>query len=75
MTTMATMTINMYVVKELVDEMVRRGVERIIPTQAIGAFKNKDIQEIIIDEEGTVFVQMVEDLNDPIMLPMFIEVA
>lgn len=62
------------VVSELVGEMVKRGVNTIFPSQAIGVFRNKDIRELIIDEEGTVFIQFVDDLDSPVMIPMFVEI-
>jgi len=73
--TTITNNIDIKVISKLVDEMVRMGIYNIIPIQESGVMHNKDIQEIIIDEEGTVFVLFAESLEDPIMLPMFVTVA
>lgn len=72
---MTTGTIDFNTISELVNEMIRRNVDTIFPNKSIGAFRNKEIQEIIIDDEGTVFVLPVEDLDNPIMLPMFVDVC
>jgi hypothetical protein len=62
----------MEIVKEIVEEMKSKGVNHIFPNRVtIGKMMSHDIKEIIIDEEGTVFVLPV--VGEEVMLPQYVE--
>jgi hypothetical protein len=61
-------------VKEIVNHMISDGVDQIFPFEEQGKFYNEVIEEMVIDEEGNVFIQLVNS-EDPVMLPHLVEVA
>jgi hypothetical protein len=64
----------MEIVKKIVEEMMVKGVHHAFPSrEMIGKMKNHDIKEIIIDEEGNVFILPV--VGEEVMLPQFMEVV
>jgi hypothetical protein len=61
-------------VKELVGYMVEEGVFQSYPVQSEGKYFNNDIEELILDEEGNVFILLTQN-DEPVMLPHLVEVV
>jgi hypothetical protein len=59
-------------VKELIGYMVEDGVIQAYPMESQGKYHNEAIEEIIIDEEGSVFILLSEEV-EPVMLPHIVE--
>jgi hypothetical protein len=55
-------------VKAIVEEMKAKGLSHIFPNRDL---QNPDIEELIIDEEGNVFLLPV--VGEEVMLPQFVE--
>jgi hypothetical protein len=55
-------------VKVILKEMKLKGVSHIFPNRDL---QNPDIKELIIDEEGNVFILPV--VGEEVMLPQFVE--
>lgn len=59
-------------VKILVEKMIDYGVTQIFPTED-NDFYNENIKELIVDEEGTVFI-LFKDTQEPVMIPEYISI-
>lgn len=68
-----TKTISMEEVSMLVIKMVSNKVSQVFPSED-EKFYNENIKEMIVDEEGTVFI-LPTDSDEPIMIPAFVSVA
>lgn len=60
--------ISLDVVMELIKNMQKYHLTHIMPVNEIGVLHCEAINELIIDEEGNVFLQIVND-DEPILLP------
>lgn len=60
--------ISLDMVVELIKNMRKYHLTHIMPVNEIGVLHCEAINELIIDEEGNVFLQIVND-DEPILLP------
>jgi hypothetical protein len=60
------------VVKEIVGYMVNDNINQIHPIESEGKYYNEMIEEILLDEEGNVFI-LLADNGEPVMLPHLVE--
>jgi len=56
------------VLEGLVGVMVKNGEFHIYPSKSEGEYFDQSVEELIIDEEGSVFALFVND-SEPIMVP------
>ena len=61
------------VVVGLIKNMRKNHLTHIMPVNEIGILHCEAIDELIIDEEGNVFLQIVNE-NEPILLPQLANV-
>ncbi|AYP68233.1 hypothetical protein PQE75_gp101 [Bacillus phage vB_BcoS-136] len=54
----------------IVSEMIRKGIDQAYPSKVyIGKLKNEAIDEVVIDDDGNVFLKPVN--SNEVMLPSF----
>lgn len=62
--------VSMEAIYTIVKEMKKKGLEQVYPNKVIkGNLMNEAIQEVVIDEEGNVFLQPVN--SNEVMLPEY----
>jgi hypothetical protein len=61
-------------IKRLIDYMIEDGVYEAFPIESEGKYYNDVVEEIVFDEEGNVFILLMDE-GEPVMLPQFVEVV